>query len=94
MRECDTLLFCTRTDLGDDMDMRPSVLQMLPIFVLAVVGVVGVVIVVWPAAKICKRTGYPWWFGIAAVIPPLNVALLWYIALSPWKVSPSATSRD
>jgi hypothetical protein len=64
---------------------------MLPM--LALVLAVGTVIVVWPAAKICKRAGYPWWFGIAAVIPLLNVALLWYIALSPWKVSPSATSR-
>jgi hypothetical protein len=72
------------------MDMRPpSVLQMLPVLILAVVGTV---IVVWPAARICKRAGYPWWWGIGAVIPPLNLALLWYIALLPWKVSPSATS--
>lgn len=73
------------------MDMRsPSVLPMLPMLALVVLGTV---IVVWPAAKICKRAGFPWWFGIAAVIPPLNVALLWYIALSPWKASPPATSR-
>jgi hypothetical protein len=76
--------------LGDDMDMRPSVLQMLPILVLAIVGTV---VVVWPAARICKRAGHPWWFGIGAVIPLLNVALLWYIALSPWNVPPSATPR-
>lgn len=73
------------------MDMRSlSLFQMLP---MLVVVVLGTVIVVWPAAKICKRAGFPSWFGIAAVIPVLNVALLWYLALSPWKPSPPTASR-
>jgi len=49
------------------------------IYILAMVLVVA-----WPAGRICRRLGYSPWLGILAVIPLANVVLLWFIALSQW----------
>ena len=40
--------------------------------------------VIWPAARICRRIGFPRWLGIFAVLPLANVVLLWYVALAQW----------
>jgi hypothetical protein len=40
--------------------------------------------VVWPAARICRRLGFSRWLGILAVIPLANLILLWFVALSEW----------
>ena len=41
-------------------------------------------VVVWPAARICRRLGFSPWLGILAVLPIANLLLLWFIALSEW----------
>jgi hypothetical protein len=41
-------------------------------------------VVVWPAARICRRLGFSPWLGILSVIPIVNLLLLWFIALSEW----------
>ena len=51
---------------------------------LAIVVVVYLVIILWPVARICRRTGHTPWLAILAVIPVANVVLLWFIALSRW----------
>jgi len=43
-----------------------------------------IVIVVFPAGRICRRLGFPTWLGILAVLPIVNVLLLWYVAMAPW----------
>jgi len=45
-------------------------------------------IVAWPAGRICRRIGFSPWLGLIAVIPILNVILLWFVAFSEW---PGAT---
>jgi hypothetical protein len=52
---------------------------------IAFLAVVSVVIVVWPAARICRRAGYSPFLGFVALVPMANIALLWFIALSPWR---------
>ena len=52
--------------------------------VLAIVTIVYLVIIIWPAARICRRTGHSPWLALLAVIPVANVVLLWFIALSRW----------
>jgi energy-converting hydrogenase Eha subunit B len=42
------------------------------------------VIVVWPASRVCAKAGYSPWLGVAAVIPVVNVLLLWFPALAEW----------
>lgn len=56
---------------------------------LEIVVVVGIAllysaVMIWPAARICRRTGHSPWLALAAVLPLLNIALLWYIAFTPW----------
>lgn len=49
---------------------------------LAILG--AGLVVVWPAARICRRLGYSRWLGVVAVVPIANVVLLWVVALAPW----------
>jgi hypothetical protein len=39
---------------------------------------------IWPAATICRRLGFSPLLGVLAVIPLVNLLLLWFIALSDW----------
>ena len=43
-----------------------------------------VLVVIWPASAICRRLGFSPWLGVVAVVPVLNLVLLWFIALAPW----------
>ncbi len=42
------------------------------------------VFIIWPVARILRRIGYSPWLGVAAIVPLLNLALLWFIAFSRW----------
>jgi hypothetical protein len=59
------------------------------LFVVTAVAAVSLAIV-WPAARICRRTGFSPWLGILAILPFANVLLLWFIALARWRASESA----
>jgi hypothetical protein len=50
---------------------------------LSVAAGVALLIIV-PAARILRRIGHPQWIAIAAVIPLLNIVLLWHVAYSAW----------
>ena len=41
-------------------------------------------IVIWPAARICRRLGLPALLAVLAVVPLANLLLLWYVALAQW----------
>jgi hypothetical protein len=41
-------------------------------------------VVIWPAATICRRLGFSGWLGFLAVVPMVNLLLLWFVALSDW----------
>ena len=62
------------------------------IVVLAIVGL-GSLLVVWPAARICRRIGFSPWLGILAAVPVANVILLWFVAFTPWP-APQLGHRD
>jgi hypothetical protein len=59
--------------------MGPKETIVIVIMVLAYCAVI-----LFPVARILRRTGYSPWLAIAALIPLANVALLWFIAASPW----------
>ena len=61
-------------------------LLMVVLSLVAYVGLIGA-----PAAMICRRIGKPWWFGVFALLPLANVALLWFVATTPW--NPSSQAR-
>ena len=48
------------------------------------VVVVAAVLIVWPAAQVCRKAGFSPWLGIAAAIPGANIILLWFLALAEW----------
>ncbi|MDQ7007092.1 MAG: hypothetical protein Q9Q40_07655 [Acidobacteriota bacterium] len=45
-------------------------------------------LLVWPAWKLCTRLGFPGWFGLAILVPLLNVIALYYVAFSAWRSEP------
>jgi hypothetical protein len=56
---------------------------------LLLVGILASLLI-WPAWRICRRAGFPGWFGLAVVVPVLNVVLLYAFAFVPW---PSLNSK-
>ena len=52
-------------------------------------------VVIWPAATICRRLGFPRSLGFLAVVPMVNLLLLWFLALSDWPgVEPAPRGVD
>lgn len=48
--------------------------------------------VVYPAMRICRRVGLPPLLGLLAIVPLVNVALLWFVAVTPWPAVERANS--
>lgn len=48
-------------------------------------------IVIIPSWRICQRAGYSGWLGILAIVPMINLALLYFMAFSSW---PSEKTRS
>jgi len=48
------------------------------------VALISATVIIWPAAVICRRAGYSPWLGLIAIVPLAQIALLWFIAFSPW----------
>ncbi|MCM2315649.1 MAG: hypothetical protein NDJ92_10935 [Thermoanaerobaculia bacterium] len=55
---------------------------------IAFMAFVSLVVVAFPASRICARAGLPVWLGLLAVVPLVNVGLLWFVAFTDW---PDAT---
>jgi multisubunit Na+/H+ antiporter MnhB subunit len=55
--------------------------------VLAIAILLYAVAVGIPAAIICRRIGRSQWLGVLALIPVLNLGLLWFVAMSRWEVA-------
>ena len=53
------------------------------IIIIAVIGMM-VLGVAWPAGRICRRVGFSPWLGLGAIVPIVNILLLWFVALAPW----------
>ena len=51
-------------------------------------------IVIWPAARICRRVGFPPWLGLLAALPLANVLLLWFVAFAEWPLEKLAPTRQ
>jgi hypothetical protein len=64
----------------------PEVVIILAIFSVGLV-------LAWPAGRICSRIGFSPWLGLLAVVPIVNVLLLWYVAFAPWPRAPFRYSR-
>ncbi|HEV7487918.1 MAG TPA: hypothetical protein VGQ65_19785 [Thermoanaerobaculia bacterium] len=48
------------------------------------IAFVAAAVVIWPATVICRRLGYSAYLGFLAIVPFANLALLWFVAFSPW----------
>jgi hypothetical protein len=74
---CSRFLFVVGGAMGYGQIGIPEAIVVIYILVMALV-------VIWPAARICRRIGFSPVLGILAVIPLANVVLLWYVALAQW----------
>ncbi len=76
--------------MQDDMIIgSPSIIVMC-----LIMGIVAVV-AFW---RICAKAGFPGWYGVAVVIPMVNVLFVLFLAFAEWplerKLSESRTSSD
>jgi hypothetical protein len=39
---------------------------------------------VWPVCRICSKAGFPWLLGLLALVPFLNLVLLFVLAFAEW----------
>ena len=67
--------------------MATMIVGMPELFVIIAIAIVSAIVVIWPASRICRRAGYSPLLGVAAIVPLANLALLWFIAFSPWRAS-------
>ena len=58
-----------------------------PEFLVVLAIAAMALVVIWPAARIAQRLGYPSLLGVLAVIPFVNVLLLWFVAYGEWPIS-------
>lgn len=58
------------------------------ILILVGMCVGALVLVAYPAGRICGRIGLSPWLGLLALVPIANIALLLYIAFSKWPENP------
>jgi hypothetical protein len=58
--------------------------------VIVAVALISATVIIWPAAVICRRTGYSPWLGLIAIVPLAQIALLWFVAFSPWAADGAA----
>ena len=50
-------------------------------------------VMIWPAATICRRLGFSPLLGVLIVVPVANVILLWYLALRSGRASRLRVAR-
>jgi len=46
--------------------------------------IVYVLVICIPVARILSRVGYSGWWALLAVVPPVNVIMLWVFAYADW----------
>jgi len=49
-----------------------------------VMMIVFAVVVLIPVWRICARAGFPGWIGLLAVVPIVNILLLYFLAFAQW----------
>ncbi len=49
-----------------------------------IVVMVGIAVV--PASRICAKAGYSLWLGTLAIVPGVNVALVFFLAFVRWPI--------
>lgn len=79
---CSLALFKARRSEGGDMFRLGLMLIVILAMYLIVIG--------WPAGRICRRMGFSPWLGVLAIAPLFKILLLWFVAFAQWPASKSA----
>ena len=58
----------------------------VPELFLLVLILFWVALVLLPACRICRKAGYPAWLGAGAILPVLNILLLFFIGFAKWPI--------
>jgi hypothetical protein len=56
------------------------------VLLVAFIAVLGGFLFLLPACLVCRKAGYPVWLGVGAVLPVLNVVLLWFLGFTRWPI--------
>lgn len=61
--------------------MEPSPLEQVGQFLPLTVAVA---LTLWMSVRILRRAGYSGWWSLLAVVPLLNIAMIWVFSMSDW----------
>jgi hypothetical protein len=53
----------------------------------------GLLVVLYPAIRICRRLGFHPLLGVLSLVPVANVVLLWFVAVSEWPIEHARPGR-
>ena len=62
------------------------------VILLAVVA--NLLLVAYPAVRICRRLGFSAGLGLLAVVPIANLVLLWFVAITAWPLERAVVAAD
>jgi hypothetical protein len=74
--------------------MNMTRIGMPELLILFCILAVGAIVVIWPAARICRRLGFSPWLGLVIILPLGNLILLWFVALAEWPRFPESNSAS
>ena len=60
----------------------PGTFGLPEIVVILAALVVGALLVMWPVSRVLRRLGFPVWLAPLALVPLLNLGLLWFVAFT------------
>lgn len=63
-------------------------IAMVAMTIMPIIGVIFLVITIIPYWMIWKKAGFSPWLSLLLVIPLVNLAMLYVLAFSEWKVTP------
>jgi hypothetical protein len=67
---------------------------LVEIVVILAAAAAAAIVIIWPASRVLRRLGFPVWLGPLAVIPLLNILLLYLVAFAPKPNGASSGERS
>ena len=62
--------------------------------VILLVPLAIVVLVVWMVSRVLRKAGYSGWWSVTALVPLVNLVMLWMFAFADWPALRARTTRQ
>ncbi|HEX7705788.1 MAG TPA: hypothetical protein VF701_04940 [Thermoanaerobaculia bacterium] len=56
---------------------------LVEVIVILLVAATAAIVIIWPTSRVLRRLGFPVWLAPLALVPLLNIGLLYFVAFAP-----------